>query len=283
MRFLRALAVLTGVLLIAGLFLFPTDDLVRQGLARVTRPGGPELVFRRAVLRPWGLRLDEVALRNPDGTALATANWIRVRPSLWGFLHRDYFGRPWAVFAGFCRGTIEGTVDARPAGLAVTATWSDLDMGDCPLLTRTDFKLTGRTDGTASVRLGGAAQPAGEGRLVLHDTSLHGGPRQSLLGGLESVTADSASVRWQLASALLTFDALDWHGPEFEAVGDGRVRVAGSVEKSELDLRLKVVAGPHPPPLIQRALAALPPAPDDPVARSLVVKGTVGRPEAVMR
>ena len=280
MRILRALGAVVGVLLLAGLVAFPTDNLVRQAVARLNRPGSPALVFRRAVLRPWGLRLDEVALRNPDGTAFAAADWIRVRPSLWGFLRLDYLGRPWAVFAGLCHGTIDAGIDAQAAGLTVTAEWRGLDL-DCPPLARFDFKLSGRTDGTASVRLVPRAQPAGSGRLALHAASLRAGSRQSLPAGLQSLTADTASVHWTLANGLLAVDDLAWHGPELEAAGDGRVRLAGALTHSELDLRLTVAAGPHPPELIERALTSLPPARDG-SSRSLVVRGTIEHPKAVL-
>src|SRR5262249_38320317 len=139
MRRLAVLGVIVGVLVLAALYSFPTDELVRQAVARLSHPGGPTLVFRRAVLRPWGLRLDEVAWRSPDGTALAAADWVRVRPSPWGLLHLDYLGRPWAVFAGLCQGTIDASVDPQPTSLAVTASWQNLHLDDRAGLAPTDL------------------------------------------------------------------------------------------------------------------------------------------------
>jgi hypothetical protein len=76
-------AMLGGAIFCATLFvMFPTDALVRAVLGRITPSGAAAVVFRQASLRPWGLRLDEVAVRRPDGTAIVTADRLTLRPSL---------------------------------------------------------------------------------------------------------------------------------------------------------------------------------------------------------
>src|SRR5262245_61655718 len=88
-------AVFTAVLILT----FPTDVLMRRAVERLTPAGAPRLVFEHARLRPWGLRLDQVALERPDGSALVDADWLMLRPSLAG-LARDWSGRPWRARLG---------------------------------------------------------------------------------------------------------------------------------------------------------------------------------------
>ena len=53
-------------LIVLGLS-FPTDQLVRWGLARAPLPEARAITFRHAHLRPWGLVLEGASLRDPSG------------------------------------------------------------------------------------------------------------------------------------------------------------------------------------------------------------------------
>ena len=78
---------------------FPTDQLVRWVLGRVSIPDGYSVTFERAHLRPWGLILDGAAYRRGDGQTVLAADWLGLRPS-WTALWHDRLGRPWHVGAG---------------------------------------------------------------------------------------------------------------------------------------------------------------------------------------
>src|SRR5262249_5906473 len=92
MRRALLVAAATAVFAVVLALSFPTDELARWGLARAPLPDGRFITFERAHLRPWGLVLDGATLRRPDGGALYTADWVRLRPS-WG-------RRPWRPAAG---------------------------------------------------------------------------------------------------------------------------------------------------------------------------------------
>ena len=81
-RTLLALAVFAGALFL----MFPTDAIVRALLGRITPSDGPAVVFGHASLRPWGIWLDDVAVRQPDGSAIMTADRLTLRASLRSFV-----------------------------------------------------------------------------------------------------------------------------------------------------------------------------------------------------
>jgi type II secretion system protein N len=276
MRWLRgAAAALTLVVVVVALA-FPTDAVVRWAIVRLTPPGAPFVVFRRAVLRPWGLRLDDVAVRRPDGTALVGADWFRLRPSLWGLV-RDRTGRPWRLATAICRGRIDATVAADGPANRVDLSWQDIDLGDCPPLATNDVALAGHTDGDARIRLASGTPPSGAGEVRFRDASWSL-PRPLI--DLHVLHAEAASVRWDLQDSRLVLDAVDLRGPELEVTGRATFRLAGSLGRSGLDLRLLVLAGPEAPGGLRLLIDGLPLAhADPPLARRLVVTGTVDEPQ----
>ena len=80
MRRLRG--ILAGLALAAVAFFvvlaltFPTDAIVHWAIARALPAGGRAVMFERAHLRPWGLELDGVEVRNPDGSVVVHADWL---------------------------------------------------------------------------------------------------------------------------------------------------------------------------------------------------------------
>jgi type II secretion system protein N len=273
----RALLVL--LVFAAGLALtFPTDTIVRALLARVIPSGAPALVFGGAALRPWGLRLDEVALRRPDGSAIVTADWITFRPSLRG-LWRDGTGRPWTLAAGACGGTVDAVVGVEdtPAGEPeAQLAWRDVALENCPPLAVTAGALTGLADGTATVQLVPGTPAIGELRIRAAKWRLGG-----RVPSLDALHADPALLAWRFADGWLVLDRIDLHGPELEASGTGTLVIASAFGTSNLEAELAVLPGPSAPPLVRDLLKSLPPAQSKPGARLLALTGTVGAPRLV--
>jgi type II secretion system protein N len=275
------LGAVLAVVVLVGTLTIPTTALVQSLLARVTPPDGPSLAFERAVLRPWGLRLDGVVLRAADGETIVQAEWLRLRPSFWGLL-RDGTGRPWQVAAGVCDGRVDASVTAGSTEASITAEWQDLDIATC-LPPGQGLNLTGRTSGTARARGGNGVRPTGEGELHVRDGVWE---REDVMQemALDVLHADDAAIRWNLVEDRLTVEGFELHGPEVELRGGGSVRLTGTPARNQLDLRFVAQPGPAVPEPLQRLLDRLPPAPGaDPLARTLVVKGTAADPQVVTR
>jgi type II secretion system protein N len=280
-RWLAVAGGVIGVLAIAITLAFPTDAVVRGVLARVTPPSGPFVVFRRAVLRPWGLRLDGPALRRLDGTAIVDADWVRVRPSVLG-LFRDGTGRPWRVASGVCGGTFDADVTVDRTAASIDASWTDLDLGVCLPPLAPGLTLAGRVSGQAVAQAGNGVRPSGHGELRLRDAVWQ--QDAPPVSGLDTLHVDAATLRWTVDADRLTVEGLELRGPELELRGGGTVRLTGSPSTNVLDLQLIAVPGAEAPEPLLRLLDQLPRAPGgDPVARSLVVKGTGGNPRVVTR
>jgi type II secretion system protein N len=281
-RWLTGVGAVLGVVGIVTVLTFPTDEILRGLLARVTPPGGPFLVFRHAALRPWGLRLDEPVLRRADGTAILDARWVRVRPSFTGLLH-DGTGRPWQLASALCGGTVEGSISADRTAATIDATWTDLDVGACvPSAAIAGLTLAGRVSGHATAHAGGGVPPTGQGELRVRDGLWEREPSdQPELDGLH---VDAGALRWSADGERLQLEGLELRGPELALQGGGTIRLTGSPATNVLDLRFTVVPGPEIPEPLARMLDRLPPAPGaDPLARTLVVKGTVNAPQIVTR
>jgi type II secretion system protein N len=281
MRLVARLALIAtlvvAMLLVALAFTFPTDAVVRRVVALATPPNGPQLTFSRAALRPWGLRLDDVSLRNPDGTIVAGADWLLIRPSITGFL-RDRTGRPWHATGGACSGSIEAFLSAEGTASALRLGWRDLELSHCALVPSATA-LEGRSEGTANLTLAPGTPIVGEGNANLRSARLH---TAGLGLPLDALNADPAFVRWALAGDRVTLSTIEMEGPELRVNGSGTVRLAGSLDESRLDLRLVVTPGPNAPPSLRQALTQLPPAKEPPGARLLFVVGTIGNLRRLM-
>jgi len=251
-------------------FSFPTDAVVRHLVARVTPPDGPRLEFARASLRPWGLRLEGVSLRNPDGAIVAAAEWLLLRPSLWGLV-RDRTGRPWHATGGVCAGSLEAALRGDGDGSALTLGWRDLDLASCALVPA-GGALEGRAEGSATLRLARDTPLAGEGNANVRSALL----RTAGLGlPLEALHADPVFFRWQLVEDKITLSTIELHGPELRVNGSGTVRLKETFADSALNLRLVITSGPEAAPPLLEALTHLPPASGVPGARLLLVVDTI--------
>ena len=255
-RILVAGAIFAGVVALT----FPTDALVRRGLARALPPGGPRLEFDHATLRPWGVRLAPVTLRDAQGYRLAAADWLLARPSLPGFLH-DRAGRPWRATGVAYGGTFAALVGREATDLE----WHDLDLARMPTLKLGGERLGGTTGGAATLK--GAA---GEGTLEVRRMTWPSAAR--FLVGAEAIPID-ATVWWTLAG-----DAITANGAGVEAKGIGSVRLASPLGRSALDVHLTLTPGPDTPPGLRVLIAGLPPSADGADARRLAVTGTIEAP-----
>jgi len=253
-RILVAGAIFAGVVALT----FPTDALVRWALARALPPGGPRLDFDHATLRPWGVRLAPVTLRDAAGYRLA-------RPSLPGFLH-DRAGRPWRATGVAYGGTFAALVGREATDLE----WHDLDLARMPTLKVGGERLAGTTDGAATLK--GAA---GEGTLGVRRMTWPSAAR--FLVGADAMPID-ATVWWTLAGARLALDAITANGAGVEAKGTGSVRLASPLGRSALDVHLTLAPGPETSPGLRRLIADLPPSAEGADARRLAVTGTIEAP-----
>ena len=260
-RILVAGAIFAGVVALT----FPSDALVRWALTRALPPGGPRLEFDHATLRPWGVRLAPVTLRDAQGYRLAAADWLLARPSLVGFLH-DRAGRPWRATGTAYGGTFAALVGREATDLE----WHDLDLARMPTLKLGGERLEGTTVGAATLK--GAA---GEGTLEVRRMTWPSAAR--FLVGAEAIPID-ATVWWTLAGGRLALDAITANGAGVEAKGIGSVRLASPLGRSALDVHLTLTPGPETSPGLRRLIADLPPSTEGADARRLAVSGTIEAP-----
>jgi hypothetical protein len=165
---------------------------------------------------------------------------------------------------------------------AIDASWTGLDVATCVPPLGPGLAIAGRVTGHAVARAGNGAPPSGAGELHLRDALWQ--QANSPLPGLDALHADTAAMRWTVVDERLVVEGLELHGPELELSGGGSVRLTGTTARNPLDLALTVVPGPEAAADLVRVLDQLPRAPGaDPVARALVVKGTVGQPVVTMR
>lgn len=254
-RLVAGLVMLAALFALVLAFVFPTEQLVRRGLAAVPLPPGMSVDFASASLRPWGLQLDGVVLRRFDGSTAFDAPWLRLRPSLLGLFGAKP-GFPWTVKAALCDGDVAFDVDDDGATQALDAAWSDLDLGACLQRLGAPAMLAARASGSLLLRQArGEARPSGNGELAMRDVVWET-PFERLERAL--LHADSAVVRWTLAGERLTFQELDVRGPDLELDAGGDVLLARSLGQAQLRLRVELTPMPGMPPELQRLLAGLP-------------------------
>ncbi len=257
-----------------GLAFFPTDRLVRSLVTRLALPAGNTLTFRQAHLRPWGLVLDDLTYRGPDGTVLLPTDWVRLRPS-WTALWRDRFGRPWRIAAGVFGGSIDAWIGVDAAGRTLDVRWTDLDVGSVlDTLGRHD-PLAGRTDGHAAVQVPAAGAARGSGEIALRAAAWR--PPIPTLEEID-LHADTATARWSLAERRLALAALDLAGPEMELAMRGQVDLAPNLGASALDVEVAITPMPGAPRALRRLVERLPR--DAAGATAFRVTGTLDAPEA---
>lgn len=276
-RGLAIAALVAGVFAVVGALTFPTDALVHAVLARAPLPGGMQLAFTAAHLRPNGLRLDDVHVGHPGGRPAFDAEWLRLWPSLWG-LWRDGTGRPWSIAAGACQGTIDVAIGVEPRRTPIEVALEHVEIGSCLPYVLPQVDAYGRLDGRLTVRVGTADPWMSDGALDLRGAAWTPG------GALGDVRfhADAGTVAWQLVEHRLEITRLDATSSDFKAVGSGLVRLADPIDDSVMDLRITITPGATMPDLLRRyfvALAGPPPAADG--TRTLRVQGALRDPRVI--
>jgi type II secretion system protein N len=265
MRRALVVAAATAVFAVVLALSFPTDQLARWGLARAPLPDGRFITFERAHLRPWGLVLDGATLRQPDGGALYTADWLRLRPS--------WSGPPWRLAAALLGGTVDARLGTDRDVQTVEFTWTDLDLERLLATLQRGDRVSGRASGSTGLRLTAADSPSGSGEIVLRDAVW-----QPSLGALADapVHAEHATLRWDLADRRLSVAAFDLQGREMNLAASGHIEVAAALDASTLDLHVSLTPQPGMPEQMRQLLDGLPRGADG--TRDFVLAGTPHAP-----
>jgi len=269
---LAGLALATVAFVVVLALTFPTDALVRWALTRALPAGGRAVGFERAHLRPWGLELDGVEVRNPDGTVAIHADWLTLRPSLSGLVGDGHTGRPWHARMAVCAGTVDALADRDTTGDVANVTWTDINLAGCP------GRLSLATDGASGISTGHARVT---GSTVEGETTMRALAWTGVVQGLPVLHADTAAVHWTLAGGRLVLDGLAVHGPDLEARGGGSVRLGESASDSTLELVLTVAPGPDAPPQLRNFILHLPGGVEGSDERHVAVTGPAAAPQVV--
>jgi type II secretion system protein N len=276
-RALAITALVVGVFGLVGALTFPTDAVVRAVLERAPLPDGMQLTFASAHLRPNGLRLDDVHVVRRGGRSAIDAEWLRLWPSLWGFW-RDGTGRPWAIAAGACQGTIDVKIGAESRRTPVTVELEHVELGTCLPYVLPQADAYGRLDGTMTVRIAATDPPMSDGTLELRGAAwAPGGP----LGDVR-LHADAGTVTWQLVERRLELTKIETSSSDFQATGSGLVRFVTPVDDSVIDLRITITPGATMPEVLRRYFDAVPGTrPDAQGVRTLRIQGPLRDPRAI--
>jgi type II secretion system protein N len=271
--------VLIGVAVLAILLVltFPTDGLVRSILAKIPVPAGRALTFEYARLRPWGLTVYGVAYRRLFGSALAEAQWIRLRPS-WTSLLSAAHGNPWGVAVRVFDGDLDAHFDAGPGDNRIDVTWTDLDIERLVVALERDRDIVvdGRFTGRVALKVTRADPPSGDGEITVRSGSWKL-PFPPLTG--VRLHADDGTLQWSLFQRRLEVTNLALHGNEVDMSVQGFIRIAPEVMRSPLSLHVTIAAMDDAPPALLQWLDELPQR-EDGVA-DFRLTGTIDAPRVV--
>lgn len=272
MRRLGAALVIGVVFVAAVLATLPAERIARRLLEHTSLPGGTRLAFATASFGWRGLTLHDATWEGSAGRPLLTAERLRLRPSLRGWI-RDRSGRPWSVDVALCGGAARGTIERGQVGTVVRGAWSDVDVAPC-LSTLADAPPSGVASGAVTLDLAPGA-PHGRGTLQVRDAAWRpaGLPRHLPLD------ARHALLDWRLVGSRLHVDRLDLDNRELEATLTGTVEVASPPHTSVLDLLLHVVPSEEMPQAHLDAFRSLAGSrPDHRGGRRFRLAGTLGAP-----
>lgn len=253
-KWLVRLGVVFALFVVFLMLLFPTTELVRGALTSIL-PAGTTIAFTGATLRPWGLRVEGLSLQPPTSPRPVDIPWVRVSPSLLGFLTNGA-GRPWHVGAGICLGTVEGSLEKDDKAQVLDASWTDIDVATCLGLLGGPVKASGRTTGTVNARMLPSGPESGGGEIALRQAAW-----APPLPQLEDVVlhADTALLRWTLAGPALTLSEVRASGPELVLAAQGTIRLdARNRGASAMRIHVTLTPGPEAPEELTEMLDRLP-------------------------
>lgn len=276
-RFLTVTAVVVATFAVVIALTFPTDAIVRALLARVPLPSGVQVTFASARLRPSGLRLEDVHVLRTDGRSVFDAVWLQLRPSIVGLLRGSY-GRPGRVAVATCQGTITVDVGLDQATTVVAVELENVELAACVPYLYPELDVVGRVSGTVNVRYPPRDPVSGDAALDVRSFVLKPG------GSLEDVVvrADAGRLQARGADGRIELVKLEASSDDFQASGNGAVRLVMPRGDSPIDVRLTVTPGRTAPEMFRRWLAAVPGPPPDPSGtRRLRVQGSIGNPRLV--
>jgi type II secretion system protein N len=278
---MRRALVATGVVLatfgVVAALTFPTDAIVRGLVARVPLPQRLALAFERARLGFSGLRLEDVHVTRPDGSAAFDAEWLRLRPSLLGFW-RDRTGRPWSAGLSACHGTVDVEVGADGATTPLAVSFENVELGACLPYVAPQVAAYGRVSGVVHARVSDRDPATGDAAIEVRGAAWRPG------GAFEqdALRIDAGTLRATLADRRLEIATLEASSADFRARGRGSVRFVTPTDDSVLDLRLAVTPTATMPPSFRRILDGVPgAAPDASGTRVFRIQGTMQRPRIV--
>lgn len=278
-RALLVLAVLIAIVPLALWWFFPTDDLLHAALGAVQDNAQPITTFRSSHLSPRGIVVDDVVAKAHDGTPLLAIQQLTVRPTLQALLHLRW--HPLHITAEMCGGALVLDADFdQVQGGDFDAQWQDWHLERCGLPPAL-AAIGGRTAGTLTLHeLNNTLHPHGQGHVDWFDARIPtpGGR----IPGLEQVSVERLASDWRLELNKLVLSETSFKTPEVEGRGGGTVTIRpNNLPQTGLELRFAVRSQPSAPEGLQRALASLPPAPGEPGATLLLLRGTLNLPEVV--
>jgi type II secretion system protein N len=272
-------AILFVVFLVAT---FPHDLLVRRILSEAL-PRTLAVDLRGSSVG-WGLAasIDDLRLLQSAGDPKApvlAVEGLRVAPSLLGLLTGSPY--PLRTSARLYGGTLQATLDTRPASLDIDARLTDLDLGRyVGLPAFAEGVLRGRVNTAVTLR-GDADRPNTLDGTVAFSASQLAAEGLKVRGlTLPDLHFSQAQVGGTVTKGRLTITELRGAGEEVSVAGEGSVLLRMPLTNSVLNLDLTLTPAANAPEGLKLALNLLPGSTDAAGARTVHLAGTIGQPRA---
>jgi type II secretion system protein N len=259
---------------------FPHEAVVRQLVARAAT--GPVAVEMRGLHLGWTLAytIDELRLLKRDGDPtlpLLSAASVRVAPSLLSLLRGHPY--PVRVAGDLYGGTVEGTVDLRPASFAIDTRLAGIDVGRYSgLRLFMEGALRGKVDGELQME-GNPEKPATtNGRLALRaaTVALEGGKLRGIT--VPDLHFPEIRLAGDVKRGRLELGDVAANGNEVVARGEGNVVLQHPLAASVMNLTLAVRPAAGAPDALRIALNLLPGTPSADGEKTIRLHGTLERP-----
>jgi type II secretion system protein N len=274
-------ALYTAVLFVVFLLAtFPWELAVRRALAGAAH--GPVAVEIDGVRLGWTLAatVDELRLvprGDGSGPPLVLARAVRAAPSWLGLLRAHPY--PLAVRADLYGGALAGTLDLRPAALALDAGLEGVDLARWSGLARlAEGAARGRVSGRIALS-GDPARPTtlnGGFELRAADLALEG----AKVRGIAVPDLHFAELRIvaSVTSGRVDLTELAADGRELVVRGEGNLLLRGPLPASLMSLTLTLAPAAGAPDGLRLALNLLPGTTGSDGGRTLRLSGALGQP-----